>query len=131
MNEEKQFARRVLVCGGRDYKDKSFLFLALDAVVVRLCLGSPVFCHGDAQGADRLAGEWAKSRGFECVAYPADWKKHGKKAGPIRNRQMLVEFKPDLVVAFSGGSGTADMIRQAKSAGVIVAEPSAGEVHGD
>jgi hypothetical protein len=52
--------------------------------------------------------------------YVAQWKKHGRAAGPIRNQRMLDEGKPDLVVAFPGGRGTADMIRRAERAGVPV-----------
>ena len=48
---------------------------------------------------------------------PADWTKHGKAAGPIRNQKMLDEC-PDLVVAFPGGKGTADMVRRAMKAGI-------------
>ena len=80
--------------------------------------------HGDASGADRLAGEWAKERCIEVLARPAEWKKHGRAAGPIRNQAMLAE-KPQLVVAFPGGKGTADMVAKAKKAGleVVVIEP--------
>lgn len=58
--------------------------------------------------------------GFEVAACPADWKKHGKAAGPIRNQSMLTEHKPDLVIAFPLGEskGTRDMIRKAKAAGI-------------
>ena len=52
--------------------------------------------------------------------YPADWDKHGKAAGPIRNKQMIDEGKPDLVIAFPGGRGTAGAVRLAKFAGVTV-----------
>lgn len=57
-----------------------------------------------------------------CLNYPANWSKYKKKAGPIRNQQMLDEGKPDLVVAFSGGTGTADMVHRAKVANVKVIE---------
>lgn len=52
--------------------------------------------------------------------FKADWDKHGKAAGPIRNQQMLDEGKPDLVLAFAGGKGTDDMCRRARAAGVEV-----------
>jgi hypothetical protein len=52
--------------------------------------------------------------------YRADWAKHGRAAGPIRNKQMLEEGKPDLVVAFPGGQGTANMMSQVREAGVRV-----------
>jgi len=54
------------------------------------------------------------------MPFPADWSRHGKSAGPIRNRQMLIEGRPDIVVAFPGGKGTANMIKQAVEAGVKV-----------
>ena len=50
--------------------------------------------------------------------FPADWAKHGKAAGPIRNAEMLTEFLPDYIVAFPGGKGTADMLRKAEKARV-------------
>jgi len=52
----------------------------------------------------------------------AKWSKHGRAAGPIRNQEMIDECKPDLVVAFPGGRGTADMVRRAKAAGIRVIE---------
>jgi DNA-binding MurR/RpiR family transcriptional regulator len=60
---------------------------------------------------------------FEHLSYPADWEAYGKAAGPIRNQRMLDEGKPDLVIAFSDlptTSGTYDMIKRAKAAGIPV-----------
>lgn len=108
---------RVLVTGGRDFSDRELLFEALDGLHSKH--GFTVLIHGDANGADRLSGEWATSRGITVEAHPADWKKHGRAAGPIRNQKMLEE-KPELVVAFPGGKGTADMVRKAKQAGLEV-----------
>ena len=54
---------------------------------------------------------------------PADWKQYGRGAGPIRNREMLQYSEPDIVVAFPGGAGTADMIRAARTAGYPVVQP--------
>jgi hypothetical protein len=73
--------------------------------------------HGGASGADRLAGEWAASRGIPVEVHPADWQKYGRAAGPIRNQQMI-DRKPDMVVAFPGGRGTADMVRRVRMAGI-------------
>jgi hypothetical protein len=81
-----------------------------------------VIIYGGAYGADRLAREWAEEHCLGSECYPADWTKYGRAAGPIRNKQMLVEGKPDLVVAFPGGPGTADMVRQARAAGIRVIE---------
>lgn len=113
---------KVLVCGGRDYPDKSNVFQTLDCYHKTSQI--ELLIHGDAPGADSIADEWAEFREVPCAAYPADWKKHGKAAGPIRNAQMLREEKPDLVLAFPGGRGTANMISLAKKAGVPVHEIS-------
>ena len=107
---------RVLVCGGRDFMDRTWLFRKLDAL--HSSRSVTMVISGCAPGADTLGIEWAESRGIEVVRFPADWNTHGRAAGPIRNQQMLDEAKPDLVVAFPGGRGTADMVRRAKAAGI-------------
>ena len=109
---------RILVCGGRDFCDRTLLGRELDRLH-RLSSLSLVI-HGAAQGADALAGAWAQNRGIEEVRFPADWKKHGRAAGPLRNKQMLDEGKPDLVVAFPGGRGTANMVMQAQQKNVAI-----------
>lgn len=111
---------RVLVCGGRDYADASRLWTVLDAIHRKHPIN--LLIHGGAMGADTLAGEWALARGVGCWRCPAEWGKHGKSAGPIRNRQMLEHGKPNMVVAFPGGRGTANMVSQARAAGVEVIE---------
>lgn len=115
---------RVLVCGGRDFNNWQFLEDNLDAIRQEFEDTTPitVLVHGCAFGADRLAEKWAILNGIPAVGMAADWKTHGKAAGPIRNQSMLTEGKPDLVVAFAGGRGTADMVRRAKAANVEVRE---------
>ena len=114
-------AERVLVCGGRDYRDWHQLSGWLDRIH-REC-GIMVVIHGGARGADDLARQWGEiSVGIEGVEFRADWTARGKAAGMIRNQRMLDEGRPDLVVAFPGGRGTADMVRRARKAGVEVIE---------
>ena len=111
---------KVLVCGGRDYRDVVCVFKTLEAIHAKTPIG--VIIEGGALGADELAEVWAADRGVRCWAFPALWKLNGKAAGPIRNQRMIDEGKPDLVVAFPGGRGTADMVRRARTAGVEVIE---------
>jgi len=115
---------RVLVCGGRDYGDEPAVFGALDALRQRH--GRLTIIQGGAPGADALARKWASIQtSVHLINEPADWKTHGRAAGPIRNQRMLDEHKPDLVLAFPGGRGTSDMVRRAKAAGVeVVALPA-------
>lgn len=89
---------RLLVCGGRDYDDIATLHRKLQALHDLRPIS--VLIHGAAMGADSMAGSWARHRGIPEHPYPADWTKHRKAAGPIRNQQMLDEGKPDLVIAF-------------------------------
>lgn len=111
---------RVIVCGGRSYDDRATLFAALDRF--HAAHGITCIIQGGASGADRLAYEWAASRMIAVENIPADWKKYGRAAGPIRNRAMLASY-PNAVIAFPGGRGTDDMKRQAREFGVPVFHP--------
>lgn len=108
---------KLLVCGGRDYQDRS-------AVYDEMTRLEPSFViHGGCPtGADLFAEEWIFRNYVPRRIYMAQWSKHGKAAGPIRNQQMIDEGKPDMVLAFPGGKGTADMVRRAKAAGIVVIE---------
>lgn len=111
---------RLLVCGGREFADRRALVAAMNAAV-----GSHrdvLVIHGGARGADRLAGLIAASVGIPCEVYEAEWDRYGRSAGHRRNQRMLVEGKPDLVLAAPGGIGTANMVRIAREAGVAVVE---------
>jgi hypothetical protein len=78
--------------------------------------------HGGATGVDSVAGEFANVNFCMERCFTPDWKQYGSSAGPIRNAKMLEEGEPDLVVAFPGGKGTANMVNLAKKAGVKVIE---------
>ena len=111
-------AMKVLVCGGRNFRSPAQVFRALD----RLHQEKPIteLMQGGATGADQFAMEWAATKPeIKRYVCHADWETHGRAAGPIRNEKMLT-WKPDLVVAFPGGDGTADMVRRAEAAGVPV-----------
>lgn len=118
---------RVLVCGGRDF-DKTDAWNWLEANAkdeIAFALGVHSFeieavIHGDARGADQGGADWGRSEHAQVIAFPANWKKHGKSAGPIRNREMLERGKPDIVIALPGGRGTANMIAQAEGVGIPV-----------
>ena len=113
---------KVLICGGRDFDDYGMVKRAMSALKV---IQGPIseIIHGAARGADSLGGRYARENGIPCREFPADWNRHGRSAGPIRNRVMLKEGDPDIVVAFPGGKGTADMIDVARANGVKVWEP--------
>ena len=105
----------VLVCGGRDYSDRRTVFRTLDKINYIRAITKVI--HGDATGADRLGDEWARVNGVVVTRFLANWVGFGRSAGVIRNQLMLDVGKPDLVVAFTGGRGTADMARRSHFSG--------------
>lgn len=109
---------KIIVCGGRDYTDAA----QVARILKRHTEPLDRIITGGARGADHLAELWAIANGRGLTRYHADWDTHGKAAGPIRNRKMLNDEQPDLVIAFPGGAGTADMVKIARKAGVKVIE---------
>lgn len=121
---------RVLVCGAREWEDSEFIYNYLydlwrkhpDMEIV----------SGMCRGADSIAASFACDWGIRLFAFPADWKKYGKSAGAIRNRQMLREGNPTLVVAFhediDNSKGTKDMVELAYKEGLHVFVLDRGEV---
>lgn len=111
---------KILVCGPRDWRDRELVYRHLDRLTYR-----PLYViTGAATGADQIALDWAESHDATPIRYPADWKKHGRSAGPKRNQLMLDHERPHRVLAFQPSGretrGTQDMIRRARAAGVPV-----------
>lgn len=98
---------RVVVSGGRDFTDKDFVYGSLDHVHSKTPITSMV--QGEADGVDRLCKQWAIERGIPTINCAADWDKHGKKAGILRNIEMVDLHNPELAIIFPGGKGTAHM----------------------
>lgn len=114
---------RVLICGSRGWSDSR----PIRALVDSLPDGTTVV-HGAAPGADSLAGEAVRLRrvasggDIKEERHPADWARHGRAAGPIRNREML-NSGIDQVYAFrlpGESPGTDHMVRIAREAGIPV-----------
>ena len=111
---------RVLVCGGRHYQHFRQVRKTLNALNAETPITAII--TGGCSGADTFVEEWAKNGNVPVEVYKADWYTYERAAGPIRNAKMLTEGKPDLVLQFPGGAGTADMVRRARAAGVPVHE---------
>lgn len=101
----------ILIAGGREFTDSfteedmfnelEFLF---DKVEFR-----PIILNGAAKGVDQFSSKWARFKGYDVIEESADWKSHGKRAGPIRNQKMFDDHFPKAAIIFPGGSGTAHM----------------------
>ncbi len=74
---------------------------------------------GTANGVDRMGEIWASENGIPVKRFPADWNRHGKAAGPIRNQQMG-DYAEALIAITTGSPGTRNMIEYAKKKGLKV-----------
>lgn len=111
---------RVIVCGGREFQDCDRLISALDSFNRKH--GITLLIEGGAQGADTHAGNWAMNNEIPRCTMHANWERQGRKAGPIRNQNMVELLSPDAVIAFPGGRGTKGMIEIARKSGIKVWE---------
>jgi predicted Rossmann-fold nucleotide-binding protein len=118
-------ALKVLVCGGREWGDAELVESTLDRLHAAR---GPFSCliTGGARGVDRIAGKWARKNGVLEWDFLPEWHRAGTPDGSMRNQRMIAEGAPDLVIAFPGGLGTADMVERAKAAGVEVVESQGG-----
>lgn len=116
--------KRILVAGSRSWKDRETIRAALERA--RGMLGDEtVLVHGACPtGADAIASRIWRSWGLPVEAHPADWARHGRAAGPLRNQQMVLAGA-DLCLAFPLGAspGTRGCMRLAKAAGIPLWEP--------
>ena len=119
-------SKAIIVCGSWDtiyHKDPFYreqIFYSLD--VCRDLYHFDLVVTGGQTGIDTVAKEWADCHSIENKSYYADWQQYGKAAGPIRNKKMLDEMTPELVLAFPGGLGTASMKALARSIKCSVVE---------
>ncbi len=110
---------KVIIAGSRQIKDFGAIVDAmLDAAHYGIFAAEVV--SGAASGVDQLGERWADQAGVPIKRFPAYWKTHGKRAGPIRNKQMA-EYGNALVAIWDGESkGTRHMIEAAKAAGMPI-----------
>lgn len=115
---------RVVVTGGRDYTDTDWIdavLLTVKATVERVQGTTMQLAHGACPtGVDMLADRWARREDVVTVPYPAEAYGAWPSCGPIRNKAMLDDQQPHLVVAFPGGRGTQHCVAQARERGLRV-----------
>lgn len=112
---------RVLVTGSRYLDNERLVATALLNYTKGIPKNQITVVHGGAPGCDTLAGMAASRLGMQVEVHPADWKTHGKAAGPLRNKHM-VDLGADICLAFPVGDsrGTRGCMRLAKEAGIPV-----------
>lgn len=107
---------KLIIAGGRDFSDYDLLKSNLDSILEKLSennINLIIIC-GMAKGADMCGWNWARDNNIPILEYPANWKLHGKAAGPIRNQEMA-QVANGLIAFWNGTSrGTAHMINTMK-----------------
>lgn len=109
---------RVLVCGDRAFSDRKLFFEVLHGLNPA---PTTIIQDGESVTAE-LAGHWARDNGLVLETYSADWKNSGVLAGKIRNRRMLDEGRPELVLAFLANGRRSDLSDRARAMGIEVLE---------
>jgi hypothetical protein len=115
--------KRLLVTGSRDWDDADTIMQELTTAWINLGMGEVTLVSGNCPtGADKIAEDyWRRSKFGPVEKHPADWEKHGKRAGFIRNSEMA-KLGADLCVAFvkDNSKGTVMMAKLAEKAGITV-----------
>lgn len=119
---------RILVTGSREWTDRDTVWKVLGGIATgaNVPLQELTIVHGaNPHGADRIAAQWAQAHGVQQEQHPADWKRYGRAAGPIRNQEMI-NSGIDICLAFPlpQSTGTRDMIKRAVDAGITVIDCS-------
>ena len=108
--------KRIVIAGCRNYNNyeeaKKYIDICIKEIKNKYTL---IFVSGSCSGADMLGERYAKEHNYQIERYPAQWKKYGKKAGPLRNKQMI--DIGDFIICFWDGEsrGTKTTIDFAKS----------------
>lgn len=107
---------KVIIAGSRSIDDPGLVAAAVEASGFTIT----EVVSGAAKGVDTFGEEWAAVRGVPVKRFPADWKRYGRRAGPVRNREMA-EYADALVALPKGESrGTRNMIDEARKRGLQV-----------
>ena len=114
---------RLIVAGSRSFNDYELLAATLDELTADVPKEELVILSGHARGADQLGERWSRERHVQCELFPADWEKHGRSAGHVRNAAMVASCGPDDAAAFfwNGRSpGTKGCLQLVRKAGLKV-----------
>lgn len=96
---------KLLICGSRSIELTKEL---LDDIIQEYDIKDITeVISGGARGPDHAAILWARSRNIPCTIMKAEWGRHGKKAGILRNKEMA-ELCDECLSVWDGSSvGTA------------------------
>jgi hypothetical protein len=110
----------LIIAGGRDITQYGFVeatinFLGIADKITEVCCGM-------ANGVDTSGLRWANEHKIPVKVFEADWNKHGKAAGPIRNEQMA-QYADALLLIWDGESkGSKSMLGLAEKYNLVIHE---------
>jgi len=109
---------KIIIAGSRNFNDYNLLKTSCDNLLTQFT--NIEIVSGTARGADKLGERYAREKGYDIKQFPANWDKHGKSAGYIRNDEMAQYA--DMLIAFWDGAskGTKHMIDLANKRGIKV-----------
>lgn len=120
---------RIVICGGRHFNDYEQLKTTITNFLKqrKIEIENVEIVSGHCQGADMLGEQYAKEYGLNLTIFPADWQRYKRKAGPIRNKQMIeyiMQTENKAVIAFvsENSKGTKQTVLLAKRVGIFVVE---------
>lgn len=101
---------RVIIAGSRSIVS----FASVQSAIERSGFALTEVVSGTASGVDSLGERFARERGIACRRFPADWKRFGRSAGYVRNRDMA-QYAEALILVWDGSSrGSAHMLALAR-----------------
>jgi hypothetical protein len=107
---------KVIIAGSRSINDIELVKYA----VLESGFDITEVVSGRARGVDTLGEIWARENNISLAYFPADWKKYGRAAGPIRNAEMAKYGEALIAIMESGSKGTANMVKNAKALGLEI-----------
>lgn len=110
---------RVIIAGSRNFCDYEVLRdRCEDVLAIPMAMGNVIIVSGHAKGVDQLGERFAFENKLKTIVFPAEWKKYGRAAGPLRNKIMA--DNADALIAFWDGEsrGTGNMIHLAQNKGL-------------
>lgn len=109
---------RVIIAGSRHYQN----YEVVEQAIVDSGFNVTEVVFGGSRGVDKLGLDWAIKHGVTVKTFLADWERHGKGGGPIRNTQMA-SYADALILVWNGIShGSADMKRKAEKRKLLIYE---------
>lgn len=105
---------KVIIAGSRTISDRELVEAAIKASGFEI---TEVVC-GMARGVDTVGLNWARDNNIPVKAFPADWEKYGRAAGPIRNKQMAEYAEALIAIMAPNSRGTKNMIETAIKRGL-------------